>query len=224
MIKENKRTLLISSAVILSPLIPTLIFWNDIPEQVPIHYNILGEADGFVSKLILLCFPIILLLIQWATALEYEHLFKKDPEKAKGISKLTLAFMAKTLAASAILSILIFTVIWGQGFEAAEMIIPIVVGVSFIFLGNKAPKIPQNKFVGIRIKWTLDDKDNWMKTQRLFSWTGMIGGILIIILSFFQSTSIKYAYMTIVMLLIAFIPVGYSYKLYRDKLKENQKK
>ena len=98
--------------------------------------------------------------------------------------------------------------------------LPIVFGITFIILGNKAPKIPQNKWVGFRVKWTLDDKDNWMKTQRFFGWASMIGGSLVVLLSIFPGGEVAYTYMIIILLLIVFIPMGYSYKLYKNKIKE----
>lgn len=37
----------------------TLIQWNQLPEQVPIHFNALGEVDNYGSKWVLLLVPMI---------------------------------------------------------------------------------------------------------------------------------------------------------------------
>ena len=220
MIKDCLKTLIRSSAIILSPLIVALIFWNEHPDMVPIHYNILGEADSYASKIILLFLPIILLIVQWVAALEYNHIMKKKSENADTQKKL-IKSMSNTLAfTSCIISVIIFLGIFGQGLYFMKTTLPIVFGITFIILGNKAPKIPQNKWVGFRVKWTLDDKDNWMKTQRFFGWASMIGGSLVVLLSIFPGGEVAYTYMIIILLLIVFIPMGYSYKLYKNKIKE----
>ena len=46
MIKQNKWKILISSIVILLPMLFGLIMWNRLPEQMAIHWGLAGEADA----------------------------------------------------------------------------------------------------------------------------------------------------------------------------------
>ncbi|MBO7171229.1 MAG: DUF1648 domain-containing protein, partial [Clostridia bacterium] len=46
MIKQNKWKILISSIVILLPMLFGLIMWDRLPEQMAIHWGLAGEADG----------------------------------------------------------------------------------------------------------------------------------------------------------------------------------
>ena len=50
MIKKHKWTLLMSSVVILLPILAGLLLWNRLPEQIPTHWGPTGEADGWSSK------------------------------------------------------------------------------------------------------------------------------------------------------------------------------
>lgn len=50
MIKKNKWKLIISSIVILLPVIAGLIVWDYLPQQMAIHWGINGSADGWSSR------------------------------------------------------------------------------------------------------------------------------------------------------------------------------
>ena len=50
MIKENKKKMILTSCVILVPIIIGLILWNKLPDKIPTHWNAKGEADGWSSK------------------------------------------------------------------------------------------------------------------------------------------------------------------------------
>ena len=49
MIKKNFKTLLITSIIILLPIIAGLLLWNQLPEQIPSHWNVNGEIDGYAQ-------------------------------------------------------------------------------------------------------------------------------------------------------------------------------
>ena len=51
MIKENKRILMITSLIILLPVLVGLLLWHQLPEQIPVHFNSEGVADSYQSKL-----------------------------------------------------------------------------------------------------------------------------------------------------------------------------
>ena len=70
MIKNNKWKLLFSSLVILLHIAFGLIFWNQLPEQMPIHWGMDGNADGWSSRLVaVLALPIMNLAIHWLVVL-----------------------------------------------------------------------------------------------------------------------------------------------------------
>ena len=66
MIKENKRILIITSLIILLPVLVGLLLWHQLPEQIPVHFNSEGVADSYQSKLWgvtfinFICLPILL--------------------------------------------------------------------------------------------------------------------------------------------------------------------
>ena len=48
--KTNKKLLLLTSMVILFPMLWGLMIWSQLPNQIPIHFNVADQADNFQSK------------------------------------------------------------------------------------------------------------------------------------------------------------------------------
>lgn len=47
----NKRTLVLTSVVILLPMFLGLALWNKLPEEVPTHFDFSGTPDGYSGRL-----------------------------------------------------------------------------------------------------------------------------------------------------------------------------
>lgn len=50
MIKKNWKVLLITSLIILLPILAGVLLWNQLPEKIPTHWNMEGEIDGWSGK------------------------------------------------------------------------------------------------------------------------------------------------------------------------------
>lgn len=50
--KENKKVLILSSIVCLLPFVLSIILYDDLPQQVAIHWNSAGEPDNYAHKAI----------------------------------------------------------------------------------------------------------------------------------------------------------------------------
>ena len=62
--KTNKKLLLLTSMVILLPMLWGLIIWPQLPNQIPIHFNFAGQANNFQSKpLVVFGLPIFDLMV-----------------------------------------------------------------------------------------------------------------------------------------------------------------
>ena len=70
MLKKYWKTLFITSIVTLLPMALGLLLWDRLPEQLPSHWNVNGEVDGWSSKAFAVFgMPLILLGVQWLCAL-----------------------------------------------------------------------------------------------------------------------------------------------------------
>ena len=66
LLKRNKGKLIASSIVILLPMLLGLLAKKLLPEEVAIHWNAHGVADGWGNPaLVFLILPPILLLFHW---------------------------------------------------------------------------------------------------------------------------------------------------------------
>lgn len=212
MLKRNKGMLIVTSLVLLLPMVVGLLLWSKLPEQVPIHWNTAGEIDGWGSRaMVVFGLPLFMLAIHWACALAS----CTDPKHKEFSSKVIHLVLWLTPAISLVCHTFVYAA--AMGYElAVEIIMPLLLGVLFMAIGNLLPKCKRNYTVGIKLPWTLNDEENWNQTHRFAGklWVG--GGVLIAATAIFGSFWVFIA----VTLIMAFVPIVYSYILYRKKQNE----
>ena len=207
MIKKHLKIMIITSIVILLPILAGLILWNQLPEQIPTHWNAVGEIDGWSSKpLAVFGLPCILLAAQWLCMLGT----LADPKRENHPDKI----LHLVLWIIPVISVLIFTLTYAAalGKEVRmELIMPVFIGLVFAIIGNYMPKCKQNYTIGIKIPWTLNSEENWNKTHRFAGRLWVICGLIIMLTGFFGGFWIFAG----VALLMVLAPIIYSYILHR---------
>ena len=212
--KKNKKTLLLSSILILLPAIMGLFLWNYLPNQMATHWDIYGNANGFSSKLFgILGIPFLLFIVQWicifATSFDV-----KNKEQNPKVLKMVLSILP-------ILSFIITGTTYAIALDkqiSVDFVVRILFGVLFLIIGNYMPKCIQNHTIGIRITWTLRHEENWNKTHRFAGkiWVGF--GVFCLATIFFPLGDLVYLFFLLMMIPI-FAPMIYSYLYYRKELK-----
>ena len=91
-------------------------------------------------------------------------------------------------------------------------------GLMFLVLGNILPKVRQNNTIGIKIKWTLENEENWNATHRFSGRLWVIGGILCMACALVAESAIAMVVFFVCVLALAILPMGYSYRYYRRQL------
>ena len=214
MIKENKRILIITSLIILLPVLVGLLLWNQLPEQVPVHFNSEGVADSYKSKLWGVTFVyFFVLLCHWFVVI----VTSVDPRRRNISGKI----FRLVLWICPVISIFTGLVIYGTALKWSwvnvNIMANLVVGVIFVAIGNYLPKCRHNYTVGIKLPWTLSDEENWDKTHRFAGKIWMLCGVLLMIVGFLPISRLEIV--TIALILLATVPVvAYSYLLYRKKM------
>lgn len=208
--KMNKKLLLLTSIVILFPILWGVMIWSQLPNQIPIHFNFAGQANSFSSKLLaVIGLPIFLLLV---------HLFvifvtARDPKNQTMNEKMGKVIYWLTPIVSLSLSYLIYSKALGSTTNPS-IFVSALLGLIFVMMGNYMPKLKVNHTVGIRLPWTLQSEDNWHKTHRLAGKLWVLGGLILLIEAGIQF-AVPYV-MGIVILTIVLIPILYSYQLSRE--------
>lgn len=91
-------------------------------------------------------------------------------------------------------------------------------GLLFLVLGNILPKVRQNNTIGIKIKWTLENEENWNATHRFSGKLLVIGGILCMACALVAESDVALIVFLADILILAFLPMIYSYRYYRRQL------
>ena len=179
MLKENKRTLILTSIVTVLPIVIGLFLWNQLPDKMATHFGINNEADGYSSKLFaVIGLPLFLLAMQWLCAL----VISRDPRKQNISPKLFTLCLWIVPIVSLIVAAIQYP--YNLGYQVdMSFWLGLLLGVMFIVIGNYLPKARQSYTIGIRIPWTLANEENWNRTHRLAGPLWMIGGILLVILT-----------------------------------------
>ena len=214
MIKKNLRMLIIASVVLLLPIVAGLILWNQLPDQMPTHWNAAGEVDGWSSKpFAVFGLPLIMLGVQWLCVLGTAA----DPKKKNHSEKILHLVFWIVPVLSVVLHTITYLTALGYGVRM-EIVMPIFIGLMFVIIGNYLPKCKQSYTIGIKIPWTLSNEENWDKTHRFAGFLWVVCGVAIMLTGFFGGFAIFFA-ITLVMVLA---PIAYSYLLYRKQEKDGK--
>jgi uncharacterized membrane protein len=152
------------------PFCVAAMLWNKLPDQMPIHWNIRGEIDGYAGKTLgALSLPILNVGIVALLA----FLPRLDPKcrnyDAETKASIAGVFKVCRLACSLFLSVLtiaIFLVSLRFQFDIARFILG-GAGLLIVTMGNSMTKLRPNWFAGFRTPWSLESRTVWIKTHRL---------------------------------------------------------
>ena len=211
--QKNKKMLIVTSLLNLLPIVVGVILWDRLPMQVPSHWGADGNVDGYMGRgFLVFGMPVVMMAIQWLAILITEKDNKNRNWKAK----------------RAVLWI-IPLITWcttGMSYSAAlgiepqlTMVLPLIMGILLIVLGNYMPKCAQNRTIGIKIKWTLENEENWNATHRFAGKVWFVGGLVILCGIFLPEEYMHWLVLGI-FLPVILIPVLYSYCYYLRQKKQ----
>ena len=207
MIKKNLKILIITSIVILLPVLAGVVLWDTLPEQIPTHWNAAGEIDGWSSKpFAIFGLPLMMLAIHWLCALATAA----DPKKANHSNKLIHLVLWIIPIISVVLFVLTYVAALGTEVRM-EMVMPLLVGFVLTVVGNYLPKCKQSYTIGIKIPWTLHSEENWNRTHRFAGRLWLVCGLGIMLTSFIGGF---WLFLPIVLVMVL-APCIYSYLLHR---------
>ena len=207
MIKKNLKILIITSIVILLPVLAGVVLWDTLPEQIPTHWNAAGEIDGWSSKTFAIFgLPLMMLAMHWLCVLGAAT----DPKKANHSNKLIHLVLWIIPIISVVLFVLTYVAALGTEVRM-EMVMPLLVGFVLTVVGNYLPKCKQSYTIGIKIPWTLHSEENWNRTHRFAGRLWLVCGLGIMLTAFVGGF---WLFLPIVLVMVL-APTVYSYLLHR---------
>ena len=206
--KLDKKTLILTTLICLLPMLVGAAVYDRLPETMATHWNFRGEPDGWSGRAFAV-FGLTGLVAAINLALHFA--LNADPKRAnmngvlRAVALWTCPFVA-VLAGGA-------TIAWGLGYELRiDRVIPILMGLLFVVIGNYLPKTKQSYTMGIRLPWTLHSEENWNRTHRLAGFLWVLGGLGFIVMSFI-GWSVAAFFLLLALMILP--PTVYSYLLYR---------
>lgn len=171
----KKRFFYTSLIIAIAILIINFIAYPFLPNKVPVHWGLNGDVDRYGSKmeqLIMSGIPLLLVLFfNLIPSIDPRKESFKLHTKAYSIVNLLVIIFISGLNLLAIISALGYNMHF-------SIILPILLGILFIGMGNYMSQIRPNYFFGFRTPWALASEQVWKKTHRFGGLVFCITGII----------------------------------------------
>jgi uncharacterized membrane protein len=212
----NTRTsTLIVIILIALATIAGIALYNQLPESMASHWNFMGQADGFSSRL---WGAFLSPLIAAGLYLLFLIIPEIDPLKVNIAKFRSMYNTFIVLVIGFMLYLHALTLVWNLGyrFEMGRMLTP-GIGLILFFAGVLIGHSKRNWFIGIRTPWTLSNDKVWDETHRLGAVLFKVCGGFALLGSFLNFDDWWIILIPIILSVMVLIP--YSFALYRRELK-----
>ena len=222
---------IINIAILIVTLVGTLFALSVMPDTVPVHFDIHGVADRWGSKYEMLIMPgcMLAMLAFWiGIDISYKKKINTSiDEKEIAEAKSNI----KVIQITSVITSLMFAVINGvtlyasySQLETADTveidflkIFSIVMGISFILLGNFMPKAKNNRNVGFRLPWTRFNDATWRKSNLVGGRAMVIQGIIMILGGIIFEGTVSMIIMLVTLAVVLPAITIFAYVIYRQE-------
>lgn len=200
----------------LLPVCYTIYIWPQLPAQIPIHYDLHGDVNGWGSKATAFLMPGIS-VVSYILLLFLPQI---DPRRMSGeffinnFYKIRLVLSVALLAFSILITHLSLS---GTPDTHEVKLIPAFALLLLAVLGNFMINIKPNWFIGVRTPWTLSSDHVWKQTHLVFGRLWFYGGIVATAGIFILPDSMGPALILTFVLGTSAFAFIYSYWLYRQE-------
>ena len=214
MIRKHKTELIVTSLVILFPVLVGLVLWNRFPETLTTHWGIDGQPDGYGSIPFTVFAPYLCLLAgHWLCFL----VTAKDPKNQNRNWKPIRLVLWIMPVLSNVCAAIMYSLALGVHVSVSGIMVA-AIGLMFVAIGNYLPKCRQNYTIGIKVPWTYASEENWNATHRFGGRVWMVGGVLMMLAAFLPA-GWNAGVMIAFVIILAVVPILYSYDYYRKQVK-----
>jgi len=177
--KINLKTLIVTSLACLLPILIGLVYYNQLPEQVAIHFDVNNNPDNYFSKAAFVFgMPIIMMLIQVFCCLMSDLTDKNKEANKKAMS------VFKWIIPMITIVLYIVTILYALG-KALDIrvIVMFILGIMFIVMGNYTPKTKGMLHFGTK---KITDEELERKVSRICGYMFIINGLMFILSTIFN--------------------------------------
>lgn len=212
----NKTIKYLIWLVFIIPAVYLVFIWNDLPEKIPMKYNLKGEPYIWGDKSDLLLLVAIISVVSIGVYFLLVNINRIDPKKKyseENLPRMRILAFAISIFISAIACFFLYTSLH-PAIKFNPKFIVIIIGLLFAIIGNYFYTIKPNYFAGLRTPWALENEENWRLTHQLGGKLWFSGGLIIAVVGLFLNNVALFIVLMTVILIMVVIPVIYSYRLY----------
>ena len=218
-------------------LFVTLLVLRELPAEIPVHFDFVGNITRWGSKYELLILPVILLSVSFGSRFLLLH-FHRDAEQAESDKEkqaaaanakvLGMVILSQTVILSCIQGLLLYNTVLALRREsflstvAGEKLMTVLCGALLLMLGDILPKCRRNGMVGFRLSWTKYNDLTWQKSNRFAGMMLVAAGALGIISIFFAPKGYGMFLLSIYIMAAIVISTVRAWQVYREEKAKEQ--
>lgn len=177
--KNDKIVLIVTVLLCLAPIILGVALYNELPEQMPIHFTISDVPDNYAHKnFALFGLPLIMAIVQFVCC--FFTMSRSKEEKAPKLFKIMYVFIP---VIEIVIYLLMISYSLGMDVYIGKSVC-LILGILFILIGNYMPKMSYEsgrKF----FHPTPKDEKSFRRMNKIMGYSFVIMGIIGLILLFF---------------------------------------
>ena len=204
--KIDWKILIITSLICLIPIIFGVILYDQLPEQMAVHFGVNNEPNSFAPKeFALFGIPLLMFILQVFCCISSDFMEeKKQNKKYITIYKWIIPIIEMV--------VYLTMLAYGAGIKLdMRMIVCITLGIVFTLIGNYMPKTEPNKLQMNYIR-----ADFWKKIKRPAGYFFVIIGLAFIISAFLNSM-VSLILLGIIIVVAILISIYSIYLFYKDR-------
>ncbi|KRM71724.1 DUF1648 domain-containing protein [Lacticaseibacillus brantae] len=176
------KTLIISSLIILAPIIYGLSEYQALPDRMVIHFNYMNQPDQWAAKpIVVFGIPIMMLLLQWF-AVGITSLRSKGQAPAPRFERVVYSIIP---ILTVVLYITMIRFSLGQAMDIRRIAL-FIIGLIFLSMGNYLPTIPADSGL-MNAHWPrIKNQAVWRRLNRVLGYSFVGGGLLVLLSLFFS--------------------------------------
>ncbi|MGE0431307.1 MAG: SdpI family protein [Planctomycetota bacterium] len=190
------------------------VAFSQAPAQVPIHWNIHNEADGWGPAWVNTLAPIgvvVLLYLLLLYAPTWDSRMKSRPTaKTDRMFRVLRAAIVVTFVA---IHTALCLLTMGVAIDVPNVIRVVIPGL-FVMLGMWMPSLEQNGVAGVRTPWTLKNKKVWKKTHHVAGAAFVIAGVVGVVSALLPPEAGFIAFFA-TLIVAVIVPIVYSGMIYK---------
>lgn len=194
-------------------LLVAIWVYPQLPEQVPMHWNVKGQVDSYGSRFTgAFAIPLLNLALYFL----FIYLPQLDPRR-ENYAKFSEVYRVLRYLFHVFLEVLyVVIILTALGYQVpVGRVVPGAVALLLVIIGNFMGRLRFNYFVGIKTPWTLANEEVWRRTHRLSGYVWTISGLLALLSALLLPQDWIWLVFMPLILGAAFFSTAYSYWLFQ---------